>query len=234
MSAETTPCAGSARPAPAPRQAQSRYQPHRGSPSSAPPALSGHDQPTAASLSRFTIGQQEPKALAVPAARCPLGSLVPFGKLLGSLRGNAAHLNAVVLWTTVYGCSTWLSRPHSGQTRCAQQAGSPTSSCPVPGDEGTPARSSSIDAIIRRPFVCASGQPAAGSRLDPRRFNGVFVLLRSAVSRKRSARDTQSVPARMGAGPLALHAGRWDGNGGSSPDGRDGGRRSPGPPLPSW
>ena len=68
-----------------------------------------------------------------------------------------------------------MSRPHSGQTRCAQQAGSPTSSCPVAGDEGTPARSSSIDAIIRRPFVCASGQPAAGSRLDHRRFNGVFV-----------------------------------------------------------
>ena len=57
----------------------------------------------------------------------------------------------------------------------AQQAGSPTSSCPVAGDEGTPARSSSIDAIIRRPFVCASGQPAVGSRLDHRRLNGVFV-----------------------------------------------------------
>jgi hypothetical protein len=26
----------------------------------------------------------------------------PFGKLPGSLCGNAAHLNAVVLWTTAY------------------------------------------------------------------------------------------------------------------------------------
>src|ERR1019366_5799397 len=44
--------------------------------SSAPPARSGHNQPTAASLSGITIEQQELKALAAPAARCPLGNLV--------------------------------------------------------------------------------------------------------------------------------------------------------------
>jgi hypothetical protein len=69
------------------------------------------------------------------------------------------------------------------------------------------------------PRVCASGQPAAGSRLDHRRFNGLLFLLRSAVSRKRSASHTRSVPARQGAGPLARHAGRRDGNGGLRPAG---------------
>jgi Tn3 transposase DDE domain len=39
--------------------------------------------------------------LAVPAARCPLGSLVPSASCWARC-GNAAHLNAVVLWTTVY------------------------------------------------------------------------------------------------------------------------------------
>lgn len=126
-----------------------------------------------------------------------------------------------------------MSRPHSGQTRCVQQAGSPASSCPVAGDEGTPARSSSIDAVIRHPFV-RSGQPAAGSRFDHRRFNGVFVPTTIRGEPQALSPPHTSVPPGMGAGPLALHGGRRDGNGGSSPDGCDGGRRSPGPPLPSW
>jgi hypothetical protein len=76
------------------------------------------------------------------------------------------------------------------------------------------------------PRVCASGQPAAGSRLDHRRFNGLLFLLRSAVSRKRlQPAPHKSVPVssgRAGAGPLDLHAARRDGSGRSSPGGRDG------------
>ena len=53
-----------------------------------------------------------------------------------------------------------MSRPHSGQTQCAQQAESPVSSCSVGGDEGTVVRSSSIDAVMRSPLPCAlQGRP---------------------------------------------------------------------------
>jgi hypothetical protein len=51
---------------------------------------------------------------------------------------------------------------------------------------GTLVRFSSIDAVMRFSCVRASGQPAAGSRLDHRRFSGLLFLLRSAVSCKRS------------------------------------------------
>jgi hypothetical protein len=72
------------------------------------------------------------------------------------------------------------------------------------------------------PPPCVRFRPArAGSRLDHRRFNGPLFLLRSAVSRKRSASDTsQFRPARAQARWPCM-PGRRDGNGGSSPGGRD-------------
>jgi hypothetical protein len=112
-----------------------------------------------------------------------------------------------------------LSRPHSGQTRCAQQAGSPPSSCSVAGDGGTLARSSSIDAVIRS-SSCVRFRPARG-RITPsyRRFNGLLFLLRSAVSCKTSASHTTVSPGPRGRRPAGLASGP---TAGSSPGGRDG------------
>jgi hypothetical protein len=104
-----------------------------------------------------------------------------------------------------------LSRPHSGQTRCAQQAGSPTSSCPVAGDEGD-----ACPLLVHRrrhspPLRVRSGQPAAGSRFDHRRFNGVFVPTTIRGEPQALSPPHTSVPARHGrwpAGPAWWPTGR--------------------------
>jgi len=72
------------------------------------------------------------------------------------------------------------------------------------------------------PRVCASGQPAAGSRLHTA-IQQPFVptTIRGELQDLSQPHDSQSRPARAQA-PLALHPGRRAGSGGSSPGGRDG------------